>query len=181
MSGQDYRPKNAFPRRFVSPLIAPPAPIGPRCGNDSARFARASAQGPVWHITCRSVAIAAQSPHQNADKNKKENMVMQRLRHLRLLPVAMLVMLTLAACSSGIGKTAGESIDDATITTQVKAKLAKEKVSTLTKVEVDTNHRTVYLNGLVDSEDMKQRASNIAWSVKGVNAVVNNLAVKTSG
>ena len=102
-------------------------------------------------------------------------------RLLRLLPVAMLVMLTLAACSSGIGKTAGESIDDATITTQVKAKLAKEKVSTLTKVEVDTNHRTVYLNGLVDSEDMKQRASNIAWSVKGVNAVVNNLAVKTSG
>jgi len=180
MSGQDYRPKNAFPRRFVNPLIAPPAPIGPPGGNNSARFARASALGPVWHITCRSVAIAAQSPHQNVDKNKKEN-IMQRLRHLRLLPVAMLVMLTLAACSSGIGKTAGESIDDATITTQVKAKLAKEKVSTLTKVEVDTNHRTVYLNGLVDSEDMKQRASNIAWSVKGVNAVVNNLAVKTSG
>jgi osmotically-inducible protein OsmY len=106
---------------------------------------------------------------------------MQRLRHLTLLPVALLVILMLAACSSGIGKTAGESIDDATITTQIKAKLAAEKVSTLTKVDVDTNHRTVYLNGLVDSEDMKERASNIAWSVKGVNAVINNLAVKTSG
>jgi hyperosmotically inducible protein len=181
MSGQDYRPKNAFSRRFVRPLIAPRPPIGRPGGNNSARFARASALGPVWHITCRSVAITAKSPHQNADKNKKEKMAMQCLRHLRLLPVAMLVMLTLAACSSGIGKTAGESIDDATITTQVKAKLAKEKVSTLTKVEVDTNHRTVYLNGLVDSEDMKQRASSIAWSVKGVNAVVNHLAVKTSG
>ena len=54
-------------------------------------------------------------------------------------------------------------------------------MSTLTKVDVDTNHRTVYLNGLVDSQEMKQRASNIAWSVKGVNAVVNNLSVKTSG
>ena len=106
---------------------------------------------------------------------------MLRLRDLRLLSVALLAMLVLAACSSGVGKTAGESIDDATITTQVKAKLAAEKVSTLTKVEVDTNHRTVYLNGLVDSQEMKQRASNIAWSVKGVNAVVNNLAVKTSG
>jgi osmotically-inducible protein OsmY len=106
---------------------------------------------------------------------------MQRLRHLTLLPVALLVMLMLAACSSGVGKTAGESIDDATITTQIKAKLAAEKVSTLTKVDVDTNHRTVYLNGLVDSEDMKERASNIAWSVKGVNAVINNLTVKTSG
>src|SRR5258705_12563129 len=98
-------------------------------------------------------------------------MVMQRLRHLRLVPAAMLVMLTLAACSSGIGKTAGESIDDATITTQVKAKLAKEKVSTLTKGEADTNHRTDHLNGLVTSKDIKQPASNIAWSGKGANAV----------
>ena len=120
---------------------------------------------------------------------------MLRLRDLRLLSVALLAMLVLAACSSGVARTAGESVDDATITTQVKAKLgsyprtwkadvaklAAEKVSTLTKVDVDTNHRTVYLNGLVDSQEMKQRASNIAWSVKGVNAVVNNLSVKTSG
>ena len=106
---------------------------------------------------------------------------MLRLRDLRLLSVAVLAMLILAACSTGVGKTAGETIDDATITTQVKAKLAAEKISTLTKVDVDTNHRTVYLNGLVDNEVMKQRASNIAWSVKGVNAVVNNLSVKTSG
>ena len=103
------------------------------------------------------------------------------LGDLRLLSVALLAMLVLAASSSGGAKTAGESVDDATITTQVKAKLAAEKVSTLTKVDVDTNHRTVYLNGLVDSQEMKQRASNIAWSVKGVNAVVNNLSVKTSG
>ena len=106
---------------------------------------------------------------------------MLRLRDLRLLSVALLAMLVLAACSSGVARTAGESVDDATITTQVKAKLAAEKVSTRTKVDVDTNHRTVYLNGLVDSQEMKQRASNIAWSVKGVNAVVNNLSVKTSG
>ena len=106
---------------------------------------------------------------------------MLRLRDLRLLSVALLAMLVLAACSSGVARTAGESIDDTTITTQINAKLAAEKVSTLTKVDVDTNHRTVYLNGLVDSQEMKQRASNIAWSVKGVNAVVNNLSVKTSG
>ena len=106
---------------------------------------------------------------------------MRRLRHLRLLSIALLAMLTLAACSTGAGKTAGENIDDASITAQVKARLAGEKVSTLTKVDVDTNLRTVYLHGVVDSEDLKQRASSIAWSVKGVNAVVNNLTVKTSG
>ena len=58
---------------------------------------------------------------------------------------------------------------------------AAETVSTLTKVNVDTNLRTVTLNGTVPSEDLRQRASNIAGSVKGVNAVVNNLTVKTSG
>jgi osmotically-inducible protein OsmY len=93
----------------------------------------------------------------------------------------MLAMLTLVACSSTSTRTAGENIDDATITAQVKSKLAAEKVSTLTKVDVDTNLRTVYLSGVVDSEEMKQRAANIARSVKGVNAVVNNLSVKTSG
>jgi osmotically-inducible protein OsmY len=100
---------------------------------------------------------------------------------MRLLSVAMLALVTLAACSTVSEKTAGENLDDATITTQVKAKLAGEKISTLTKVDVDTNFRTVYLHGVVDSEDMKQRASTIAWSVRGVHAVVNNLTVKTSG
>jgi hyperosmotically inducible protein len=103
------------------------------------------------------------------------------MRHLRLLSIAMLAMLTLVACSSTSGRTAGENIDDATITAQVKSKLAAEKVSTLTKVDVDTNLRTVYLSGVVDSEETKQRAASIARSVKGVNAVVNNLSVRTSG
>jgi hyperosmotically inducible periplasmic protein len=103
------------------------------------------------------------------------------MRHLRVLSIAMLALLMLAACSSTSGKTAGENMDDATITAQIKSKLAAEKVSTLTKVDVDTNLRTVYLNGVVDSEELKQRATTIAWSVKGVNAVINNLSVKTSG
>lgn len=108
-------------------------------------------------------------------------MAMHRPRPLMLLFIAVLTMLSLAACSSGPSRSAGENIDDATITAQVKAKLAAEKVSTLTKVDVDTNLRTVTLNGTVPSEDLRQRASNIAWSVKGVNAVVNNLTVRTSG
>ena len=105
---------------------------------------------------------------------------MQGLKHLRLLSVAMLAMLVLAACSTGSGRTAGENFDDASITAQVKTRLAGEKVSTLAKVDVDTNLRTVSLHGVVDSEELRQRASTIAWSVKGVNAVVNNLTVKTS-
>jgi osmotically-inducible protein OsmY len=93
-------------------------------------------------------------------------------------------MLLITACSSSTGtagKTAGEKIDDATITAEVKSKLAAEKISTLAKVDVDTKLRTVYLNGVVNSPEMKQRAGTIAASVKGVNAVINNLSVKVSG
>src|SRR4029450_3207383 len=108
-------------------------------------------------------------------------MAIHRPRSLMLLFIAVLTMLSLSARSAGPGRSAVENVDDATITAQVKAKLAAEKISTLTKVDVDTNLRTVTLNGTVPSEDLRQRASNIAWSVKGVNAVVNNLTVRRGG
>ena len=102
------------------------------------------------------------------------------MRHLKLLSIALLAVLTLAACSS-TGRTVGENVDDATITASVKAKLAAEKMGTLTSVDVDTRERTVYLNGVVPSEALKQRAGSIAWGVKGVQSVVNNLSVKVTG
>lgn len=106
---------------------------------------------------------------------------MRTMRRLPLLSIALLAMLALGACTSTTNKTAGETIDDASITTQVKTKLAAEKIGTLTKVDVDTNLGTVYLNGTVSSIEMRQRAESIARGVKGVNAVVNNLTVRTSG
>jgi osmotically-inducible protein OsmY len=45
----------------------------------------------------------------------------------------------LAACRSTTGKTLGENIGDAGITAAVKAKLAAEKISTITRIDVDTN------------------------------------------
>ena len=70
---------------------------------------------------------------------------------------------------------------DAQITAAVKAKLAAEKLTTLTRVGVETNLRTVYLTGVVDSEATRQRAAEIAWSVKHVNGVVNHLTVQQKG
>ena len=89
-----------------------------------------------------------------------------------------LAAVTLTACTSTTGKTAGENVDDATITSEVKAKLAAEKMSTLTKIGVDTDRRTVYLTGTVDNADMRTRAEQIARSVKHVAGVVNNLTVR---
>jgi hyperosmotically inducible protein len=92
--------------------------------------------------------------------------------------VLTLLMAFTAGCTSMTGKSAGENVDDATITATVKSKLAAEKPSTLTKVDVDTNKGTVYLTGNVATEDLKVRATQIARAVSGVHEVVNNLKIQ---
>jgi len=94
-----------------------------------------------------------------------------------MLVLALLVSVT-AGCTSMTGKSAGDNIDDAKITAQVKTKLAAEKVATLTKVDVDTNRGTVYLTGNVENAAIKARATEIARNVSGVREVVNNLNIQ---
>jgi hyperosmotically inducible protein len=94
-----------------------------------------------------------------------------------LLVLVMLVAVT-AGCTAMTGKSAGQNVDDATITAQVKTKLAAEKPATLTKVDVDTNQGTVYLTGNVENATVKARATELARQVAGVRDVVNNLKIQ---
>jgi hyperosmotically inducible protein len=94
-----------------------------------------------------------------------------------LLVLALLVSVT-AGCTAMTGKSASANVDDAKITATVKEKLAMEKVSTLTKIDVDTNKGTVYLTGNVPTEDLKAKATDIAKQVAGVQEVVNNLKIQ---
>ena len=103
---------------------------------------------------------------------------MRSMKAFNALALFILFTAMLTACSSMTGKSAGQNVDDATITTEVKAKLAAEKVATLTKIDVDTDRGTVYLSGNVDTREMRSRAEQVARSVKHVAGVVNNLTVK---
>jgi hyperosmotically inducible protein len=94
------------------------------------------------------------------------------------LAVLGIMLLTLTGCQSMTGETAGENIDDTSITTAVKAKLAAEKPATLTQVGVETNLRTVHLTGVVPSDALRQRAGDLATSVKGVREVKNDIQVR---
>jgi hyperosmotically inducible protein len=96
---------------------------------------------------------------------------------LRSIAVVLVLVFALAGCQTMTGKSAGENVNNASITAAVKSKLAAEKVSTLTRIDVDTNQGTVYLNGTVESADMKTRAADLARQVSGVKDVVNNLKV----
>jgi hypothetical protein len=67
---------------------------------------------------------------------------------------------------------------DASITAAVKTRLAGTSPATLLKVDVDTTNGVVELNGTVDTERTKQRATEQAREVDGVRRVVNNLKVQ---
>jgi osmotically-inducible protein OsmY len=98
-------------------------------------------------------------------------------RAFQAVAVVLLVLAVSAGCSLS-GKSAGTTADDASITASVKSKLVADKATNLTRVDVDTNNGTVYLNGSVDSAEQKARAEQLAWQAKGVKSVVNNLQVK---
>ncbi|HYE93497.1 MAG TPA: BON domain-containing protein [Terriglobales bacterium] len=86
-------------------------------------------------------------------------------------------MVLLTGCQSVTGKSTGTTIDDTTVTASVKAKLVADRPSNLTRVDVDTNNGTVYLNGVVDSVEQRARAEQLAWQARGVKTVVNNLQI----
>ena len=94
------------------------------------------------------------------------------------LAATIMLILALNGCQAVTGQTLGENIDDTTITTTVKAKLAAEKGSTLTRVGVDTNRGVVQLSGVVSSSADRTLAERVARGVGGVKSVVNNLQIQ---
>jgi hyperosmotically inducible protein len=97
---------------------------------------------------------------------------------VKTIAVLLLVAVTAVACQTATGKTAGTNVDDASITASVKSKLVADRAANLTRVDVDTNNGTVYLNGTVESAEQKSKAEQLAWQAKGVRNVVNNLQVQ---
>lgn len=96
----------------------------------------------------------------------------------RILAIGLTIASLAGGCQALTGKTAGENIDDATITATVKSKLVADKASNLLRVDVDTNRGTVYLNGIVETADQRARAEEIARRVDGLKNVVNNLQTR---
>ncbi len=76
--------------------------------------------------------------------------------------------------------TAGEELDDAAITAQVKAALLDHKDTHATKINVGTYLGIVQLSGFVSSEAEKATAERIARDIKGVKQVRNSIALHPS-
>jgi len=87
------------------------------------------------------------------------------------------VSTSLIGCQSMTGRTAGQSIDDTTITAEIKGKLVKEEKLGAAKIDVDSFQGNVTLAGQVPDKEAEQRALQIARETGGVKSVKSNMLV----
>ncbi len=75
-------------------------------------------------------------------------------------------------------ETTGAYVDDAAITTAVKAKMVSDKTVAASSISVETLNGTVQLSGFAKSGAEKAQAEALARSVNNVRAVRNDIVVR---
>ena len=91
---------------------------------------------------------------------------------------AALAIFAMAGCMSSPDRSAGRALDDKMISSKVKGALNDAPVYKFNDVKVATYKGVVQLSGFVDTEEQKQKASEIAKRVEWVGDVVNNITLK---
>jgi hyperosmotically inducible periplasmic protein len=72
----------------------------------------------------------------------------------------------------------GQFVDDATITTKIKAKLLDDPVVSGLRISVETYKGTVQLSGFANSRSEIRQAEFLAEQTDGVHSVKNNIQLK---
>jgi hyperosmotically inducible protein len=89
------------------------------------------------------------------------------------------VLLTTPGCAVTRGQeTTGAYIDDAALTTRIKARFVENKDVDAASIKVETLNGTVMLSGFAKSSTERSTAENIARGVNGVKSVKNEIAVR---
>lgn len=94
------------------------------------------------------------------------------------LPVAIGAATTTAGVSFAQERTTGDAVDDTTIWTKIKSQLLQKDVNNLFNlVNVTVLEGRVLLLGSVRSAEVRDQAVKIAWSVRGVKEVIDELTI----
>jgi hyperosmotically inducible protein len=97
----------------------------------------------------------------------------------RFLTLAAVSLMVATACTSTrTQKSAGETIDDGVISTEVNTALVADSLTKAHNIDVEVFKGRVQLNGFVGSNAERQQAVALTHKVKGVTAVDNNLALQ---
>ena len=101
------------------------------------------------------------------------------MKNAILLTVLMVVGLALfSGCASITGRTAGEYIDDASITTEANAVIVKEPDAHYWKIDVSSTDGNVVLQGFVNSKQAEDRLVTKIRQIRGVKSVKSLLKVE---
>jgi osmotically-inducible protein OsmY len=104
--------------------------------------------------------------------------VFERSLKVRMLVATAAVVATLAGCAgSPAQESTGQFVDDSAITAKVKTALLDDKLTRGLKVHVETFKGAVELSGFVTTVTDKERAAEVASTVKGVHSVANGIVV----
>ena len=92
---------------------------------------------------------------------------------------AAVALLTTTGCAVSRGQeSVGAYIDDAAITTAIKARFVENKEVDASSISVETMKGTVMLSGFAKNSTEKSTAEALAWKVEGVKGVKNEIAVR---
>ena len=91
-----------------------------------------------------------------------------------VLMMTLIAPLLLAAC----GKSVGDTIDDATITTRVKTSLLNDPDVGVQRIDVDTFKGVVTLSGRVKTKEEEAKAIALARKISGVTDVKSTLQIQ---
>lgn len=104
---------------------------------------------------------------------------MPERRNLARAVAVVLMMSFAAACAGGPQQeSTGQYVDDAAITTKVKAKILQDPNLKVTQINVETYKGVVQLSGFVNSTDAAERAVQVAGNVEGVQKVENKMSIR---
>jgi len=106
--------------------------------------------------------------------------MMNRRSMLRAATAAMILPAVAACARTSTRQSTGEYIDDASITTRVKAKLAEDSEVRARDVKVETYNGVVQLSGFVGTTAEARRAVELTRDVPGVRSVRNDIRIKSA-
>jgi osmotically-inducible protein OsmY len=101
------------------------------------------------------------------------------IRTLLAASMAAAALLTTAGCAVYRDQqTVGSYVDDATLTTRVKAKFAEDRTVSAMAISVETFKGVVMLSGVAKSAEERSTAEQLARSTSGVVDVKNEIIVR---
>jgi len=101
------------------------------------------------------------------------------IRNTLIAAMTAVALLATAGCAvTRKQETVGAYVDDAAITTAVKARYVDNKQVDASSIRVETLNGTVMLSGFAKNGTEKTTAEELAWKVNGVKAVKNEISVR---